>query len=809
MVSRETHGLRKLLSGTQYPWDTILDLDTRLQQDSIYAMLGHFHQHVKSCSVTPHYQTLIIGAMLALLPLASAQAQSSNPFLNPWARCEPDELARDIVPMPNASSPDTLPLQADADRIESSSAQSVLEGNVSLSMGTQRLRADQIILERPSNRARIEKGFTYGDPNQAIRGQKAEVDLNTETGWFKEADYYLPHRNAQGHADEVKVDRRQQLSQLEDATYSTCPRGHEFWELRARDMQLNEATGRGSAAHISIAFKDTPLLYFPYLSFPITDERQSGFLFPLQGYGSETGFELQIPYYWNIAPNRDMTITPRLMTARGLLLGLEYRYLYPNHQGQIGAEYIPHDRRYENDRGSFKISDRAAPLPNFYTDLHYEYVSDDDYLQDLSNNLEFLSVNYLERHLDARYDGNGWQALARVQGYQILNPALFAITGEPYQRLPQLLFNGAWPTSAGGFDYRLYGEFVHFEQSDVVTGTRLDLWPTVGWTLQESWGYLKPEAGFRHTRYQLNNNAPNIPDTPSRDIPVLSLDSGLLFDRSLQASWLGVTSGTQTLEPRLFYLYVPYRNQDGIPLFDSSRMDRDYDWLFRKNRFTGADRMGDANQLTAALTTRVIDGPSGRERLRASIGQIQYFEDRRVTLYPDTPAATQDNSGLITQGQLNLSSQWSIQGSIQLEPDNQDFLRGAFDLRYYANPRQLINLSYLLDRDPSEQSPDTRDQIDSLDISFLWPLTEQWRVLARWNQAMNVNRNLETLAGLEYEDCCWALRAAARQYRDSPVDTDAKTGFYIELELKGLSRLGGGLETVLQNSILGYQPIRY
>jgi len=772
-------------------------------------MLGYFDQHVKSCSVTPYYPTLIIGAVLALLTSAGVQAQS-NYLFDPWARCEPDALASEIVPATsNAPPPDTLPLQAGADRVESSSNQSVLEGSVNLSRGDQRLRADRIILERPANRARVEKGFTYSDPNQAIRGQQAEVDLNNETGWFKDADYYIPSRNAQGHANEVQVNQRQKTSQLEDATYSTCPRGQEFWELRARDLQLNQATGRGSARHISIALKDTPLFYFPYLSFPITDERQSGFLFPRQGYDSETGFELQVPYYWNIAPDRDMTITPRLMTARGLLLGLEYRYLHPNRQGEIGVEYIPHDRRYDGDRGSLKISDRAAPWSNFYTDLHYEYVSDDDYLRDLDNNLEFLTINYLEQHLDARYDGNNWQALARVQGYQILNPTLFANTGKPYQRLPQLLFDGAWPASVGGFDYRLYGEFVHFQQSDVVTGTRLDLWPTVGWTLQKSWGYLKPEAAFRYTGYQLDNNAPNTDDTPSRDTPVLSLDGGLIFDRALQADWLGVASGTQTLEPRLFYLYVPYRNQDDIPLFDSSRMDRSYDWLFRKNRFTGADRIGDANQLTAALTTRIIDGPSGRERLRASIGQIQYFEDRRVTLSPNTPPATEDNSGLIAQGRLNLSSEWSVQGSVQLEPDNRDFLRGAFDLRYYANSRQLINLSYLLDRDPSEQSPDTQDQIDSLDVSFLWPLTSQWRVLARWNQAINVNRNLETLAGLEYEDCCWAIRTVARQYRDSPLESDAKTGFYLELELKGLSRLGGGLENILQSSILGYQPIRY
>jgi LPS-assembly protein len=750
---------------------------------------------------------LLTGAALTLLPLAGVRAQSAD-TPNPWLQCEADELAGDIVPAtPNAPPPDELPIQGEAGRLDASPTESRLEGNAKLSRGDQRLRAETITLERPANRARADNGFVYGDPHQALRGRQAEIDLNAETGRFKEVDYYLPARNAQGHAGAAKVDQRQRKSRLQDATYSTCRRGREVWELRARDIRLDENTSRGSARDLVLAFKDIPIFYFPYLSFPITDERQSGFLFPRQVYSSKTGFDLAVPYYWNIAPNRDMTITPRLMTTRGLLLGVEYRFLEPWHQGQVEFEYIPDDRRYGGARGSFNVTDRATPLSNVYTDLRYEYVSDDSYINDLSNNLSFLTPNYLERHLDARYYGDWWQALARAQGFQILNPALFSLTGNPYQRLPQLLFAGAWPPGAGGLSYQMYGELVNFQQSDMVTGTRVDLWPTVGWTLEQSWGYLKPRTGFRYTSYQLDHTAPGANEAPSRSQPVLSLDSGLIFDRPLQADWLGVSAGTQTLEPRLFYLYVPYRDQDDIPLFDSARMDRDIDWLFRNNRFTGADRMGDANQLTAALTTRLIDGPSGHERLRASVGQIQYFEDRRVNLYPVELPQTAANSGLIAQGQVNLSSRWAVQGGVQLEPDNSDMLRTAFDLRYYANPRQLVNVSYLLDRD--QPGLDLDDQIHSVDIAFFWPLSPQWRALGRWNQALNTDRNLETLVGLEYEDCCWALRAVGRQYRDSPADADAQNAFYLELELKGLSRLGSGLETVLQNSILGYQPTRY
>lgn len=759
--------------------------------------------------MTPYFRTLATCAALALLPLSGVQAkQPPKPPPDAWVQCEADDLAREIVPVdPSAPLPDEAPIEAEANRVESSPTQSVLEGNVRLSRGGQHLRADRITLERSDNRARIETPFTYGDPRQAVRGKRADVNLDAETGWFKDADYYLPERNAQGSADEIRVDRGKKRSQMGKATYSTCPRGREDWELRARKMTLNDATGRGTARDLVLAFWGVPVFYFPYLSFPITGERQSGFLFPTQGYSSSGGFEFAVPYYWNIAPDRDMTITPRLMAERGVLLGVEYRFLSPKDQGRIGFEYIPDDRRYGGERGSFNVTDRATILPNTYTDLRYEYVSDDDYLKDLSNNLAFLTPNYLERHLDARYFGDGWQALARVQGFQILNPALFALSGDPYQRLPQLLFDGSWPSDSSGLRYRLRSELVNFQQTGMVTGTRLDLWPTVGWALGQPWGYLKPQAGFRYTGYQLDNTAPGANDAPSRAAPILSLDSGLIFEKALQADWLGVASGTQTLEPRLFYLYVPYRDQNDIPIFDSSLMDRDYDWLFRQNRFTGADRLGDANQLTVALTTRAIDGASGRERMRASVGQIQYFEDRSVNLNSAEPPETAANSGLIAQGQLNLSSRWSMQGGVQLEPDNSDLLRAGLDLRYYANTGQLINVSYLMDRD--QPGLDLSDQIQSADVSLAWPLSSQWRIMGRWNQALNLGRNLETLAGLEFEDCCWAVRAVARQYRNSPAETDSQTAFYMELELKGLSRLGTGLENQLKTSILGYQAPRY
>ena len=738
-------------------------------------------------------------------------AAAAQPLIALWAQCSVDPLAS-LLTTPGASGLDNDDIRFSADNSEVSPSMAIASGDVLVEQNNQRLQAPLVNLDRERGILSAEQ-VQYGAPEIAVRSQSAQLDLNQETGVFNQAEYYLPLLNAQGYAEQVQLQRSSRRSELQQVSYSTCAREQEFWRLQARELELDEPKGRGKARDITLHIKDVPILYLPYISFPINDERQSGWLAPKLGYGNDTGVDVSVPYYWNIAPDQDATFYPRLMSERGVMLGAEYRFLNARDRGQIGLEYIPDDRKYGGDRGGFRIQYQAKPGNRFYTDLLYQYVSDDTYLNDFDNRLELLSPNYLERHFDMIYSGDSWQALARVQGFQTLDNQVFTPEDEPYNRLPQLRFDGAWlmplpELSVAGalparLDYELHSEAVYFDHSNEITGTRFDITGALGLPLEWTAGFIKPRLSYRYTAYSLDNS--NSPETeidndhPDRAAPIFSLDSGLFFERPVQWNWAGAS--LQTLEPRLFYLYVPERDQSDIPLFDTTDVDQGFSWLFLENRFTGADRLGDANQLTAALTTRVINAADSSERLRASIGQIFYFEPPQVGLddpdldEPDVSMNT-NTSPLMVTAQLNLNRGWSLSGGLQWDSEQQQTNRGALDLGYRPDANHLLNVSYRF----------ANNELEQLDVATIWPLSDRWRAVGRWNYSLQEKRNLDVLAGFEYDDCCWALRLVARQHRDDPDDEEPDNAFYMELELKGLAGAGSDIKGLLSNAIFGYQP---
>ena len=737
------------------------------------------------------YRTFLPALSLILAPAMVLGQGYGNPELF-TGFCPRDPLADLVQPATEAGDTDEIPLEFTATQGQSSPEGALLEGDVVAIRGDQRLSASQVQLDREANRVSAEGGVEYGDPRFAVQSERAALDLNEQTGQFEEADYYLPERNAQGSAGRVAVSRREQTARLEAVTYSTCARGQEFWQLRSSRIDLDQEAGRGSARNITLALGGVPVMYFPYLSFPITDERQSGFLTPTVGRDEQSGFDLRVPYYWNIAPNMDATFAPRILSKRGVQLGVEYRFLLPGQDGEIDGEYLPQDRVADRDRYALNVRHKSNLSPGLYTDLLYQYVSDDEYIDDFDNFIDLLSPSALERHLDVFYQGGSWYTLARVQDFQTIDPEIFGADNEPYNRLPQLLFKGDWGGGPYGLRYEFLGEVVNFDNNDRVTGMRLDLQPSLSLPLERPEGFLKPRLSYRYTTYQLRNTEPGQKNSPTRGLPIVSVDSGLFFERTVDWDWLG--SGLQTLEPRLFYLYIPDRDQQNIPLFDTTQVDRSYAWLFLENRFTGADRVGDANQLTAALTTRLL-GEQGQERLRASVGQIYYFEDQEVTLQNIRPD-TDKSSVLIGEALWRLNERFDIRSTVQWDPKPSDLQRAAVDLHYRHDPGRLVNISYRLS-DP--------DELEQLDISVLWSLGERWRTVGRWNYSLASERNLDLFAGLEYNDCCWALRMLARQRRPDP-QADAENAIYLELELKGLAGVGQDIDGLLEDTIFGYRP---
>jgi LPS-assembly protein len=731
--------------------------------------------------------------MTLLLPWFAAQAQHPADSVNHLQICKPDILAAMVTARTGVKAQGG-PIQITADRGQASQSEASLEGNVLVQQGDQRLQAASVLFDRIGNQLRTEGGFVYSNPSLVIRGSQTQWDLTNDQGQFNDVQYYFAGRRAQGEAKQVLVDNAKDQSHLQNATYSTCIRSEEFWQLRTRKLDLDENMGRGSARDITLAFKGVPILYLPYLSFPINDERQSGFLVPTFGYKGGNGFDLRVPYYWNIAPNRDMTVAPRILSNRGLLLDSEYRFLHPKDQGIFRVEYVPYDRKFGGERYAFDIRHQANFLPNFYSDLLYEHISDEHYLKDFSNSIGLFLPSYLEQHLNTTYAGEDWILTTQVQRFQTIDEQLFTPDNEPYDRLPQLFFDGGWWQRSYGLSYTLRSELVRFDRTSGITGTRLDFQPGITLPLEWPAGYITPRLSYRYTAYDLQNTQAGANSAPSRSASIFSLDSGLFFERPVKWQWWGNRVDIQTLEPRLFYLYVPFRDQSAIPNFDSATVDTGYPWLFLENRFVGADRLGDANQITAALTSRLLNSEEGGERLRASIGHVRYFRTPRVSLEGTIPEAV-IAPGIIAEGLVYLRSDLALRGILEWDQRLGNARRNAWDMRYDSGDGRFARLSYSY----------AENDLEQFDIALLWPFNERWRTIGRWNYSLRDSRNVDTLGGFEYRSCCWALRMLARQQRYNPQDENVHNSIFLELELTGLTSIGADFNKILRETISGYE----
>lgn len=721
--------------------------------------------------------------MLAALAAAAPAAD-----YDPWGLCAP---APDAAHDPASPAGDTrIRLFADEAYVDRAGV-SVFRGNAVLSRDGRSLVADELRYQESRGFAQAEGDVVFDDGELRMESDRGHLFLESQEGAFAEALYRYRPMHARGQAGEVQRLGPEQVRLL-GATYTTCDPGNEDWLLRARQVDLDQGTGEGRARGVSLRFKRVPLFYTPYISFPIDDRRKSGFLYPSFGNSDTSGVDLSIPYYWNIAPHRDATLTPRFMGDRGLLMGGELRYLNPDSRGELYLEYLD-DRAYGGERGLGRFRHEARPFDRVSLDVYLNGVSDVDYLPDLGNSLETASLTHLENRADLRYSGRGWNLLTRFQGYQTVDPAIPS-TSRPYQRLPQILLRSRLPGS-GHLEGDLRAEWVAFEREDSLTGQRLDLMPALRMPLRRAYGFLTPEIKYRYTGYQLSGTDPGEADTPDRTLPVFSLDGGLFFDRPLAGNRI------QTLEPRLYYLYIPHRSQDELPLFDTGRIDFSFDQLFRDTRFSGPDRVGDANQLTLALTSRLIDSASGEERLRTSVGQILYFDDREVTLRPGEDPATQGSSSLVAEAALRMAREWYSRAAVQWDPHREQTELATAQLQYRGAGRRIANLGYRLREDPLRPDRD----LEQVDLSAAWPVTARWDVVGRYNYSLRDDRDVELLAGVEYQSCCWRARLVARRYLTPGLEREYNNAIYFQLILKGLAGLGTGLEDLLGESIRGFE----
>lgn len=720
-----------------------------------------------------------------------------------FSLCKPSALLEFYEPgLPTTGDREAAPADMQADRFDSSDSKKyVLTGHARLQRVDQLLQGDRLSYDSESTAYTAEGHVRYQDRGLLLAADKAQGTTTPNASTLDQVRYQVLSSRGNGTADRARLLDADHAA-LDRVSYSTCDIDDRRWELRARDMSLNQDQGVGRAHDVTMRWGDVPFLWLPYARFPIDDRRQSGFLYPSLGSSNNGGFDMTLPYYLNLAPNFDATLYPRLIWDRGLMLGGEFRYLTDTQRGKVEFTSLPHDRAANRERGYFHFENYGVLSSHWGVSVNLNDVSDDRYFEDFGNTLTTVATSLLPSSAYLNGRGSWWSASIGGDRYQITDPSLSDLS-EPYQRLPRATFEGEHDL-AGPLRVGLDGEFVAFHKSCTreggskvcpTNGQRLDLYPYLALPLEGASWFLRPELGVRSTRYDLDPGndaiAGSLSDTsPQRTVPIASVDAGLVFERDAR---LFGEDMLQTLEPRLYYLRVPYRDQSDLPVFDTQPISFDFGQLFRTNRYTGADRQTDANNLTLALTSRLLESDSGVERVAASLGQIRYFDDQRVQL-PGQPPTDYAGSDYVGQLDLRLSERWRLSLAEQWDPNRDRSDLGTFSLQHRFGREGVLNLSYRYRRDFLEQA----------DIAALVPLNERWRLVGRWNYSLRDDKTLEGFFGVEHDDCCTAWRILARHYVHN-VAGDSTNALYFELEFKGIGALGQKTDDVLRRAILGYR----
>jgi len=700
-----------------------------------------------------------------------------------------------------------------------------LKGNVEATQGERRIRANQIEYDSKTGAMRSDGHIEYQDPLVHVTG--AEGSYSTTAGaQFRDAQFDLRQRAARGSAKDLSLTPAGQIH-LQGVTFTTCPLHDESWHIKANSIVLDTQDKIGTGHDARVDFMGVPLMYLPWLSFPLSSERKSGFLFPGIGNTSINGLQLSVPYYWNIAPNADFTFQPIIYSKAGVDLGGDFRQMTESQRGELDWNYLPYDQAYGASRSRVQLSEVADLPSDWRLNISAANVSDRQYFEDFSNGPEGASTAFLERRATFSYRSEHWSVDAEAQEYQTIDYTL-AEPDHPYARVPHLAADADYALGPDGLlRYGFYSEVVNFKHAEapeaVTTGWRGDFMPLASLDLTGPGYFLRPAFAWRLTQYELDTLGPGqTKRSPSRSLPITSVDTGLLFERNAGSR----DQRRLTLEPRVMYLDVPYRAQDQLPVFDTAVPDLiNTVQLFRTNRYVGADRVSDANQVSLGLTSRLLDAQNGRQFIAGTIGQIYYFEPPRVTLPGEAPT-TYGRSDFVAQVSLTAFEDWSADAAVQWDPQNQRSERSMVNVQYKPAPNALINLAYRYERftTTTELVPETgnggevlvptpvQQGYDQIEFSTAFPIKRSWEVFAKEVYSLRDpqqphGQEIERFVGFEYRACCWRIRLGARRYVNSHDPTAGQTtGVWLQLELAGLAGVGSASDSFLTEEIRGYTP---
>ncbi|MGC6368114.1 LPS-assembly protein LptD [Pseudomonas sp. K2I15] len=811
--------------------------------------------------------------------LTAAQLAETGPYCS-GAYIEP--IRPGMNDKTNKSDAPTF-IGAKASRYEQEQQVASLAGDVVMRQGSMQVEADEANLYQAENRGELNGNVRLRDNGALLVGDHAEVQLDTGAAKVDNAEYVIHKSRIRGNALYAKR-AENAIIRLKDGTYTTCEPNSNAWQLKGNNITLNPATGFGTATNVTLRVKDIPILYTPYIYFPIDNRRQSGFLPPSFSTGGETGFTLVTPYYFNLAPNYDATLYPQYMTKRGMLMEGEFRYLTKSSEGQFGGAYLNDDSSerklqtdYEKTRYMLNWQHKGGLDSRVLTQVDYTTISDPYYFQDLKSYQEGVKSNdYVNQQGSVTYRGDSYQARLNLQAYQLAT--ISQIT--PYDRLPQITFNGQLPYHPGGLNFSYETEAVRFDRDlengnftdenglvsprldTYVTGltrangTRLNAAPAVEYPMNWTYGFVTPKLKYVYTKYDLDLDSTGknqiiaaqaaataanpyaggtFKSSQDRAIPVASVDSGLYFDRNTN---LFGKDYRQTLEPRAYYLYVPNKDQSDIPVFDTSEYSFSYASLFRDNRFSGSDRIGDENKLSLGVTSRWIE-ENGFERQRISVGEAVYFKNREVQLpgilASDRADAQSDVSPIALDYEFRFNRDWRATADYNWDPESHSPRSGSAMFHYQPedNPNKVINVGYRYRNDQvvynqltgkwqfggDYGTPGTDNfvkdyyKIQQHDFSMMWPIVPQWNLITRWQYDYARNRTLEAFGGFEYDNCCWKLRVINRYWvsndeysQIAPLNEKGDHGLFLQIVLKGLGGLTGAkVESFLDKGIEGYR----
>jgi LPS-assembly protein len=746
-------------------------------------------------------------------------------------KVKPDstESANDLYGQ--GSSDEWLKLTADSVP-ENTETRVRLEGNVTMRSSDSLLLADRLLADNVKQTVVAEGNVVVESSDSLLKAKKFQGDQAAETSTLTDVDFHFFSNNGNGKAESISIDSNK-VATLSDLTFSTCPSGNQSWRFSANELELDQESGWGEAWGMWLKVKDIPVFYFPYLNFALDDRRKSGILTPSFSKSGRNGMDVGLPVYWNIAPQADATFNFRSIEKRGAQFGAEFRYLSQYTDNNLSFEWLPEDKlarrrivdeptasqgvyRLEEERWAVSFKNKTQFTDNWSAEVSAGKVSDRDYFKDLSTEIDGLKDKNLQSKLLSKanisYQDDIWLLSFFAESTQSL------IGNEPNRILPSFTTNADYYDVNSGLRLQFESDFTRYDTSNQILteGSRYNLKPSISYPIRNSYSWLTPKVSYQITEYDIKSADSPVTQSFNREMPSFSLDSGLYFDRATQ--WNGEDM-IHTLKPRLFYTYVPFRDQTGIFNFDSRLPEFSFSQLWKENRFAGHDRIGDTNHFSLALTNQFTSVTATKPILKFSIGKRYYLDDRLVDLDPDLIPDTRDYSPWLAEINVNLSESFEFNGFIEWQEKDRFSEQNSTNLarsqiKFEPKRDHIVNLSHRLRKKGNLSN-------EELDFSFSWPVNDKWRLVGRWYNDLQNKRTSETLLGFEYESCCWAVSILSRRNIDvrfdamgAPILTDSlgqmldefDSGVSFQFTFKGLGKPGQNkIANRLKNSIRGYR----